>query len=87
MSKLYLDFYMYTRILVETPMESEMSEEKKTDEVMLGARVDADLHRQVKIKAAIEGRTIADVLRDLLSRWVAGNNGDKPKSDQKPDSR
>ena len=30
-----------------------------------------ELHRRVKAKAALQGKTFSDVLRELLERWVA----------------
>jgi len=33
-------------------------------------RVPDDLHRKARIKAAVTGRSVSDVLRDALQKWV-----------------
>jgi predicted DNA binding CopG/RHH family protein len=34
-------------------------------------RIDDPLWEQVKVKAAAEGMTISDLIRDLLRKWLA----------------
>ena len=31
-----------------------------------------DMHKKVKAKAALEGKTVSDALRELLRQWLAG---------------
>ena len=35
-------------------------------------RLPVELHRRVKAKAALQGRTLSDVFRELLERWEKG---------------
>ena len=41
-------------------------------------KVPASLHHKVKVKAAIEGKTVSDVLRQYLIEWV---KDDPPKDE------
>jgi hypothetical protein len=40
----------------------------------LSFKIDDELHQGLKIGAAIEGRPIADVLKDLIKKWVKGRD-------------
>lgn len=40
------------------------------DKKRVTVEVDPELHRKAKTKAASEGRTIADVVREFLSGWA-----------------
>ena len=40
--------------------------------------VSDDFHRRVKVKATQEGKTISDVLRELLQRWLEEEKKEKP---------
>lgn len=51
-----------------------MTGDKKTPK-RVTVEVEPELHRQAKIKAASEGRTIADVVRELLAGWTGGRPG------------
>jgi len=35
-------------------------------------RITTELHRKVKAKAALQGKTISGVVRELLERWERG---------------
>jgi predicted HicB family RNase H-like nuclease len=39
-------------------------------EKRITVKVTEGLHRQVKIKAAIVGKSISDILREFLEEWV-----------------
>lgn len=41
------------------------------------AWVGPDLHRRAKIKAAVTGRPIADVIREAIREWVEENEEQK----------
>jgi plasmid stability protein len=43
-------------------------------------KVSEELHRKVKIKAAVVGKSVSDVLREYLEAWV---EEDPPKSEEK----
>ena len=47
-----------------------MGEEK--DEKSVVARVPVDMHTEARVKAVREGRSLADVVRNLLERWLKG---------------
>ena len=49
------------------------------DEKRITAKVDAELHRQVKIEAARRGLSLSDIVRDALRAFV----GRKPESKTK----
>ncbi|HOI89785.1 MAG TPA: plasmid partition protein ParG [Candidatus Rifleibacterium sp.] len=40
----------------------------------LSFKIDDELHQSLKIGAAIEGRPIADVMKDLIKNWVKGRD-------------
>lgn len=42
----------------------------KEDNVRINVKIDEDLRRQVKVKAAKEGVSITDVVIDYLEKWV-----------------
>lgn len=42
-----------------------------TDGHKMTAKIPVELHRRVKAKAALEGRTFSAVLRELLEQWVS----------------
>lgn len=41
------------------------------DEKQITTRIPLELHRKVKAKAALEDRTITEVIRELLRDWVS----------------
>ena len=51
-----------------------MTEQEKR----ITVRVPASLHRRVKAKAALQGKSVSDVLRDFLLEWVK----DEPSEDE-----
>ena len=51
-----------------THIEKEMNEERH-----IMVRVPEEFHRDVKVKAAEEGRLISDVVRQFLRAWVSGD--------------
>jgi plasmid stability protein len=40
----------------------------------LSFKIDDELHQGLKIGAAIEGRAIADIMKDLIKKWVKGRD-------------
>jgi predicted DNA-binding protein len=44
---------------------------KLVDDHRTTIRLPEELHRRVKAKAALEGRTFSAVLRELLEQWVS----------------
>ncbi len=46
--------------------------------------IDEDLHRAVRIKAIREGKTVREVVIELLSRWLEEGKGEE---DREKDSR
>ena len=40
----------------------------------LSFKIDDELHQGLKIGAAIEGRPIADIMKDLIKKWVKGRD-------------
>lgn len=44
--------------------------EKMSKEKRITVSVDDDLHKQAKIEAAKQGKTISEIIRDLLSTWL-----------------
>ncbi len=40
----------------------------------LSFKIDDELHQCLKIGAAIEGRPIADIMKDLIKKWVKGRD-------------
>jgi len=40
----------------------------------LSFKIEDELHQGLKIGAAMEGRAIADILKDLIKRWVKGRD-------------
>lgn len=52
-----------------------------SDQQKLTVEVPRELHRAAKVKAAQEGRSLADVIRELLTGWAHGKpaEGNKPK--------
>lgn len=51
-----------------------MTEQEKR----ITVRVPESLHRKVKARAALEGKSVSDVLRDYLKEWVK----DDPPTDE-----
>lgn len=51
----------------------------KQDRKLLGVRIDRDLHRQVRTRAFLEDRPLAELVRDALQRYLktpaAGDEG------------
>jgi len=47
-------------------------------EKRITVRVPESLHRKVKARAALEGKSVSDVLRDYLKEWVK----DDPPTDE-----
>jgi len=47
------------------------------DEKKVIARVPDELHKAAKIKAAITGRPVSEVIREALERWVKDHPPDK----------
>ena len=47
-------------------------------EVKLTVRIPKTLHIAIKVKAAQEDRTVSDVVRTLLQRWLEEEPRDKP---------
>ena len=43
-------------------------------------RASEEFHRRIKIKVTQEGKTISDVVRELLQKWLEEND-DKPPLD------
>lgn len=52
----------------------------KEIEKRITVRVPESLHRKVKAKAALIGKSVSDVLREYLEAWV---EEDPPKSEEK----
>lgn len=44
----------------------------------LTVNVTPEFHHQVKVKATQEGKTISDVVRELLQRWLKEEEREKP---------
>lgn len=40
----------------------------------LSFKIDDELHQGLKIGAAIAGRPIADIMKDLIKKWVKGRD-------------
>lgn len=40
----------------------------------LSFKIEDELHQGLKIGAAMEGRAIADILKDLIKKWVKGKD-------------
>ena len=47
---------------------------REKDMKTLSFKIEEDLHQGLKIGAAMEGRAIADVLKDLIREWVIGRD-------------
>lgn len=45
------------------------------------ARVDEKLHRAIKAKAAREGKTMNEVMRELLKRWIEEKDDERTEED------
>ena len=64
------------KLLTRDPFDSPStpaSERKSREDarkVRVNFDIDADLHRRLKVAAAEQGRTIADVARELLAGWL-----------------
>lgn len=46
---------------------------------MRGFRIPTDLYKAAQAKAASEGRTVTDVVRDALARYVEDETGSRPE--------
>ena len=46
------------------------------------AKVDDKLHRTVKMKAVKENKTITQVVRELLEKWVEGDDNTENDSER-----
>lgn len=47
-----------------------MSEHEKGQTVRLTVNLKPELHKRVKVKAALEGVTVSDMVRQWLEEWV-----------------
>lgn len=47
--------------------------EQTKDERRLAVRLEPDLHKQAHELAAMQGITLSDAIRDLLSWWIKNN--------------
>jgi len=47
-----------------------MSKSESSESKMAGARVQADLHRKLRLRAAREDKSQADVVRDALRKYL-----------------
>jgi predicted HicB family RNase H-like nuclease len=50
----------------------------------LTVEVDEDLHRAIRIKAIREGKTMREIVIELLRRWLAEDEDTEKKREQKP---
>ena len=48
------------------------------DQKRVTVKVDPALHRAARVKAAQEGKTISEIMRDLLQAWLAKEGEPKP---------
>jgi predicted HicB family RNase H-like nuclease len=56
-----------------------------TDEARLTVVVDRKLHRKAKVKAAVTGKPMAEVMREALQRWVEEDElSEEEKRSKKP---
>lgn len=46
--------------------------------VRLSVDLGADMHRQVRIVAALEGRSISDIVRELLAEYIEQRRRESP---------
>ena len=52
-----------------TPKEETM-ENKRPTIVRLNVRIPQDIKRRAKAQAALEGKTLSDVVRELVTAWL-----------------
>lgn len=41
-----------------------------TDKIRLTVQLDRELHRKARVKSALTGKPMAEVMREALKRWV-----------------
>jgi hypothetical protein len=67
---------------VDTPKHQE--DEMMEDKIRLSVMLDRHLHREAKVKAALTGKPMAEVMREALQRWV---NEDTPPEGERPSKK
>jgi plasmid stability protein len=49
-------------------------------EKRITVKVPEELHRKVKVKAALVGKSVSDILREYLEQWASDVEATQPKS-------